>query len=813
MPLLALALTALSVLALQVSLTRLFSLVIWYHFAFLAIAVALLGFTAGGVLVQLRPSLREGDLDARMSTLCLMAALTTVLALALTSRIPFGVSVLESPTQFGYFLAMLAAVTVPFVLTGTVVAAVLSSYGTSAPVLYAADLAGSGLGCALSVLALDHLGGGAGAMVASATALALAAMAFASRSEGARGRRLAVTGAVVVGLAVLTGWARDPLHGPFYLPNAKIYPRIPKGDIYARRCDSTACVDLFRNPSHMGVWGLSRRYDLPLPRQVGVVIDAWALTSIFEAPRRMDGSVEWRHPVFEMLLPSFVHLLDRARGFVPRRMLVIGAGGGVDVRAALHFNVPIVEGVEINRNILRGVSQDFDHFAGGLYHHPRVRIVHAEGRHYLHRSTARYDVLQVSGVDTYAASQAGAFALSENFLYTVEAFKEYLGHLSPDGTLTMTRWLYRPDRHTIRLCTIADRAYRELSLGDAAARMVILGGGVREGPGDLSLLLARRRPFRDEELRAIRVLAAANGFDVLWAPDGGPGQEPFTRYFRTTDRDVFVQGYHYRIEPTTDDTPFFFEYNRFTRLLSSREWVFGAASGQTLLVVTFLLALLGGAFVLLLPPWLKRRRGGLGRGGLFTVREASTFLALGLGYIAVESVFVPKFSLFLGHPVHALSVVLFALLLSSGLGSALAARWVGSNRRRLTGVALAVALLLVLESLGLPRVFEATLAWPFTARCALAVGFIALPGVFMGMPFPTSLALGVRARAEATRAPWAAWAWVLNGYASVVGSVGAMIVAMAWGFTVVLFMAALCYALVAWLAWGASSRASVEPCG
>ncbi|MDB4932819.1 MAG: putative Spermidine synthase-like protein, partial [Myxococcaceae bacterium] len=157
--LLAIALTALSVLTLQVSLTRVFSLLIWYHFAFLAVAAALLGFTAGGLAVQLRPALREGDLDARMAKLCLAAAGATVLVLVVATRLPFEASVLASPAQFACFVALVAAVLVPFVLAGTVIAAVLSAHGTTAARLYAADLAGSGLGCGLSVLALDHLGG------------------------------------------------------------------------------------------------------------------------------------------------------------------------------------------------------------------------------------------------------------------------------------------------------------------------------------------------------------------------------------------------------------------------------------------------------------------------------------------------------------------------------------------------------------------------------------------------------------------------------------------------------------------------------
>jgi hypothetical protein len=369
----------------------------------------------------------------------------------------------------------------------------------------------------------------------------------------------------------------------------------------------------------------------------------------------------------------------------------------------------------------------------------------------------------------------------------------------------MTRWLYRPDRHTIRLCAIADAAYRALGLGDAGARTVILSTNAVNAPGDLSLLLARRTPFRPDELRAIRVLAAANGFSVVWSPDSPTTDNVFERYFRSPDRAAFVRDYHYRIEATTDDTPFFFEYNRFARLRSSREWVFGAASGQTLLVVTFLLALVGGALGLLLPPWLRRRREGAA-GPVMAGGEALTFLALGLGYIAVESVFVPKFTLFLGNPVHALSVVLFALLVSSGVGSALSARVVRGEPKRLAAVAAAVVALLVAEGVGLQRVFEAGLAWPFAARCALAVALIGAPGLLMGMPFPTSLALGAARRDENARGAWVAQAWVLNGYASVVGSVGAMIVAIAEGFTAVLAGAALCYAAVALVAFTAAGE-------
>ncbi|MDB4928489.1 MAG: putative Spermidine synthase, partial [Myxococcaceae bacterium] len=641
---------------------------------------------------------------------------------------------------------------------------------------------------------------GAGGVMTAAVGLALAALAFARRSTAWRTRGTRLAAVALVALVALTAWGRDPLHGPFYLPNAKLFPRIPRAFIASRSCDSTACVDLFLNPWHHGLWGISPAWRAPVPTQVGVVIDAWAITSIFEAGRRPDGGPELRHPIFEMLLASFSHLVDRARDFHPQRMLVIGAGGGVDVRAALHFGVPRIEGVELNRNIIAAVAGPFDAFAGGIYHHPAVHIAHAEGRHYLRRSPHRYDLIQLSGVDTYAASQAGAFALSENFLYTTEAFKEYLDHLTPDGTLTLTRWLYHPPRHTLRLCAIAVDAYRELGLGDAAERMVILSTNIPGSPLDLSLVLARRRPFRPDELRAIRALAAARGFLVIWSPDSTTRANEFERYFRAPDRAAFVRDYHYRIDPSTDDSPFFFEYNRFSRLRSSREFLFGAASGQTLLVVTFALSLVGGALLLFGLPWLVRRRRPepAPMGPAWTVY----FLALGLGYIAVETVFIPRFALFLGNPVYALSVVLFSLLLSSGVGAAFAPALTRQQPRRLAALALAVAAVLVLYRFGLQALFVAGLGLPLAARVAVAAALIALPGSLMGVAFPTGLTLGSAQHPEA-QGSWVARAWVLNGYASVVGSVGAMIAAMAGGFSTVLLLAALCYVIAAATAWRA----------
>jgi hypothetical protein len=761
---LGLAAACLGMLTLQVSVTRLFSLLVWYHFAFLAIALALLGFTAGGVLVHLHPQ-RYRD---RAGELCLYAAGAIVLSLVVCAHLPFGSSVVAGWDQIALFCAVIATVLVPFVLAGIVVSATLSAHPKHASKLYFADLVGSGLGCIVSLFAMDTFGGGAGGMLTAAIAFVAASIAF---TWGTPQRTRALI-ALPVGIALLL-LARDPLKGPFYLPNAKLYPRVPKPMIVSRTCTSLACVDLFQNPLHFGLWGMSQKYKGPLPDQVGVVIDAWAITSIVKSERG-----EMQHPALEALPPAVVHHFNRAMRKPPQDVLVIGTGGGLDVRTSLHFKAKHVDGVDINPTIVNAVKGPWSAFAGDLYHRPDVAITIAEGRHFLRASEKRWDLVQISGVDTYAASQAGAFALSENYLYTVEAFREYVTHLTDDGTLALTRWLYDPPRQTLRLVAIADQALRDLGLGDGAPRIVVIAAPNPDAAIDYSVVLVRRKPFTPAELEALHKIADAMAYKIVFTPDGKSPKNAFSDYFAATDKQAFFDAYPFRVEPTTDDAPFFFEHNRWSKLLSSRDAIFGAASGPLVLLVTFAIVLLLGAGLSVVAV----------RKTVFPALDVAYFIGLGLGYIAIELAFVPRFVLFLGHPSHALSVVLFAMLVASGIGSSFSAR-IATDGKRVAIVAGAVALLALAYPILLPRVFDACLRFPFAARVAIAMLLIALPAFLMGIPFPAALS---RRHPDTV-----ARAWVLNGVASVVASVGTMVLAISSGFAVVLGFAAACYALVA----------------
>lgn len=778
-------------ITLQLSLTRLFSLVVWYHFAFLAIAVAMLGLSLGGLYAARRARSVDASPPRDAAHGALLSAAAILLLLLALPRMPFSTSILASVGQFTLYLALVLMVLAPFTGIGFAISRVLgAAKAHESGAIYGADLAGSGLAGALSVVAMDQLGGGAGACAVAASLAAMAAVGFwtdGSVSDSAAekprwydDRRLAYLALVASVAYALV--ARDPLNPLVYARNAKVFPRVERAQTYERRCTSVACVDLFRNPLHLGMWG-REGVDRALPEQVGIVIDGWAITSIVEGPRG-DGATprDFRHPMFNRLPTAFAQQARVLSRNPTRNTLVIGAGGGLDVRAALHFGVQEVDAVEINPAIVGAVRGRFADFSGQLFNDPRVRLVLGEGRSVLERTSARYDLVQLSGVDTYAASQAGAFALTENYLYTVEAVRSYLDRLTPDGTLTLTRWLYHPDRQTIRLIATIDEATRSMGLGDGGARTVVVATPAPGSDMDFSMVLVQRRPFTADELRAARALAQAQGYRVVWSPDEpARAESPFREYFSSQNRRQWLSEYPYRIEPTTDDAPFFFEHTRLSKLLSSRDQILGAASGQLVLIVSVLVVALFGALIL----WAARKETAsdpLPKGATLY------FVLLGFAYLGVETAMIPRVTQFLGYPTYALTVVLSSLLVGSGVGSALSSRLALTPKRATIAAAITVSAAALLLPFILASASHASLA----ARIAVASLTVGLVGLVLGTPFPTGLATITEGRA-----PRALDAWVINGVASSVAGVLALIVAIERGFTAILWASAAAYALAA----------------
>ena len=757
------ALVSLATLVLELTLTRLFSATMFYHFAFLAISLALFGSGASGVFVYvLRPRLDE-ERTARLLALGSgLFSLTTVVALLVILAHPL------SPVRLGLStLRSLAwtygAAALPFFFAGCVITLAISAWARDISRLYLFDLAGGAVGCLVLVPALALLG-------AIDTVLLVAVLAALGGYLLSRRRWLLPVLAAALALLV------------FNVRTGRIALTRSKG-----LSEKRVVFSRWNSFSRVIVWSTGD------PDRLLIVIDSDAATDLFR-----DGSDLERHrDLGDRIEGLAYHLGGR------EKVLIIGPGGGVDVIVARLLGARDVTAVEVNP-LVRDVvmSEPFRSFSGRLYEQPGVRLVVAEGRSFLRRSDERYDLVVATMVDTWAATAAGAFALSENNLYTVEAFSDYLDRLAPDGILSMTRWYEDPPDQVLRLVSLGRAALAERGFADARGHFIVVRGGQRR---TIATVLLKTVPFTLREIGRAEDFARRLGLEVLYTPRTRPAND-LTRLVEAEDPAAMWSAYPSNIAPPTDDSPFFFQSVRLENVLSQRwtrgQWrrtnlgtlvLFGLV-GITLVVVT--------AFILG-PLLLVRRRldAGSRRG---RVPFLLYFAALGVGFIVVEVVLVQKCVLFLGHPAHALTVVLFAILLFSGLGSLLSGRLPPTSLApALRRVLVAVAALIGVAVVALPPIFYGLVHLATPWRVLVTVAVLAPLGLALGMPMPTGIRI-LHARAPEL----IPWAWGVNGAASVLGSVGAVALAMVWGFDVALLLAASVYLVALVLISSATALAS-----
>lgn len=756
------------VLAAQVSLTRLFSVIFWYHFGFLIISTSLLGFGIGGLVIRaMRERLEQIDAD-RVVTFG-TAASGPLLALALTiiTHNPFRpLAVHQSATDLLLLVAVSAAMLLPFVAMGATVLFILQRWSDSVDWLYGANLLGSGFGCLVAILLLDRFGGRTAYLLLAASLPLLAAWYAAPRSM--RDSMIAAG----LTLALLGTLAGAQTFYPLDTASKRI-ACLKDSQLVFTDWTSLSKVDICSgdqgNAASQGLWGLSQNNTHPLPTRLGVVIDYWAYTTILEHSEK-PGYYD-----FLDALPMYMayHWTDEPS------VLTIGAGGGMDVRAALEGGASEVDAVEINPSIFRAMTEDLSEYSGRIYRHPKVRSHLAEGRRFVESADRKWDVIQISGVDTHSATQAGAFALAENFLYTTEAMQTYLNHLEDDGILTLTRWYFPTEgkpRFSMRLFSLVVESLLEAGVEDPARHMVFFKSK------HFTVLLLKKKPITGAEVAAVDAKVKQYGYEFIHRPDRPVASDEFAifrEFLHSPDRDAFREAYPYDISPPTDDRPFFFEHRKLRDIYKTKRFI-GAEGLDGQMILAFLLfeMLIAGLAL----TWVSYR-----------IEDVSPrpigwlyFGAIGLGFMLVEVTLTQRLVLFLGHPVYALTIVLFTLLVSSGVGSALSSRIARSVPvpKLLFGVA---AVMVGWALVGTP-VLRMFIGAPTAIRVLVGVAMIAPAGVLMGTAFPEA----VRRLANSNESELGVyWAW--NGVASVTASVLAVIVAMTSGFATVMWIAAAAY--------------------
>lgn len=754
----AVAATSLATLLLELSLTRVFSVIYYYHFAFLAISIALFGLGAGGVLSYVVTAW-PGRLFNKLGALAALNAVAIVLCLWFLLARTGNMSTTE--LMAAYFVAA-----IPFLFAGTILSLVVAETIQRVDRVYFFDLIGAAGGCGLLIGLLNWIGG-PNTIIVAATLFAVCAAIWFHLGRHTIGRvACVVLGLLLVGLIT---W------------NAK-YPII----------DVTYAKGQLIKDEEFRQWNSFSRIALkPDGGMKSIIIDADAATGVanfnFEHLSAKDRFDLAYHG------PGFPYLLRPGA-----KTLVIGPGGGWDVSRALASGSRDITGVEINPIIADVIMRKkFPQYSNRLYFRPEVKIVIEDGRSFVRRSSQRFQVLQATLVDTWASTAAGAFALSENNLYTTEAFGDYLLHLTEDGVMAFTRWGFVPPRESLRVVSLAAAALRQLGENEPARNVIVLREDLEKLSkwGAQDTILISRHPFTATDIERVQQDSAVAKIQLVYFP-GTSENTPFRALLTAPDPNTFFEAYPFDVRPVSDDRPFFFytvqprDLWSFVRGASRANADYKVNKALPLLFGLVAISIVATIVILSLPPLLLGSRLPRSPGSMRTLLY---FLFIGAGYILIQVALIQKFVLFLGHPTYALTVIIFSMLVSSGAGSFMSKRLIRREVSRLGLVLIFIAGAILLLAAMVTPIVESGVALPFAVRVLISVLLISPVGFAMGTPFPTGLWLLERVMPASVR-----WAWAINAASSVMGSAAAMFLAIYLGLQLTLVIGGLFY-IAAWV--------------
>ncbi len=750
--------TSMAGLIVELALTRLFSVLFYYHFAFMAISVALLGLGAGGLFSYWIAG--DAPLDKlwrRLAALSGVNALVTVVALDVILHMQLAITTINAQTLVPLVIVYFSAL-VPFFFAGVILSLAIARSVDQAGAVYFADLGGAGLGGLLLIPLLNFLGG-PNTILFAALLWAAGAMLWSYLGSG-KWQRWAV---LPVAMAVLIG------------VNAR-----------AHFLDVKSAKGYLLNQEIFNKWNSFSRIGLSRQAEgLNIRIDADAATLVAETP--LTDKAYWSNEVNRYGM-GLAHRIEQQ--FHPgATTLVIGPGGGYDVARALSAGSRHVTGVEINpiivNDIMLGRALGANH---GLYQRPDVKIVIEDGRSYARRSPDHYGVIQATLVDTWASTAAGAFALTENNLYTVDAFREYIRHLDADGMISITRWEFEQPREALRLISLGIEALREEGASDPAQHFIVVCDGALSHEGARATMLLKRSSFTPSELAAVQADLKGSDMSLLYMPGKGISNA-FTEILQAPDVATYENSYPYDITPVWDNRPFFF-FNVRTgdvlKMWAGRESMdLKVNLGLLMLMALLAISAVAVAMFLVLPARLSARLPrvpGVNRWLMF-------FAAIGLAYILVEVAFIQKFVLFLGHPTYALTVAVFILLMSSGIGSF----WTRDFSDRELTIALprftmCAAMWIAILAAAVSPLLTALVSLPLAGRVVVAALLLMPAGFLMGTAFPSGLRLASLVSKDCLQ-----WAWAMNAATSVFGSLAAVFISIHMGIWQTMILGAVFY--------------------
>ncbi len=775
-------------LAYEILLMRLFSIIQWHHFAYMIISLALLGYAASGTFLALTQTWWSAHFRLAYVASAALFSVTAMLCFLLAQSVPFNaLEVIWDMRQPFWLLLIYLLLLLPFFFAANCICMTFGIYRDQLHRIYCVDLLGAGAG-AVGVIALLFV------LMPEQALWLISLLGLISAA------------AAVLELGLRHRWWIPLLACAVFLTLLKVEPKVSqfKGLSQALRVTGSTIVDQRSSPlgqlttvenpviPFRHAPGLSLNTPAEPMEQKAVFTDSDGLSVI----TRFKGSMQELEYLNWLSSALPYQLLDQPT------VLVLGAGGGVEVLQALSQDARQVDALELNPQMVELVNETFGDFSGRLFSHPRVRLHRREARGFIDSSNKAWDLIQLALLDSFNASSAGLYALNESYLYTVEAFGIFLDHLTPAGMLSVTRWIKLPPRDGLKLLATAIKALEQSGVHDPGRHLILIRSW------NTSTLLVAKQPITDKQISGLKEFSKTRWFDLAWYPGMAAVEANLYNQLREPwfhqgamallgpGREQFIANYKFNIQPATDDRPHFFRFLIWRSLpeillLRGRGGLPLLEQGYLVLVATLVQAVLVSLVMVLLPLVLARRR--KLAGGQIEWRALVYFLAVGLAFMLIEIAFIQKFILFLSHPLYAVAVVLSAFLVFAGLGSMAAGKWISGRHansiivRAVVGISVLTMLYLVM----LPILFHWLMPLNDIYRIVISAILIAPLAFLMGMPFPTGLS-----KLDAQMIPWA---WGVNGCASVIAAVLATMLAIHVGFNVVIVLSLALYILAALL--------------
>ncbi len=754
---LGLAVVSAASLLVEVTMTRIFSVSFFSHFAFLIISTALFGFGFSGVALSIFPFFKRINLNRALVIFSLLFSISTIITLKIVVEVPLRFSELkDNPLQYIYLAIYYISLAVPFFFNGVVVALILSRMPKKVNRLYFSNLIGAGIGCFL-IMPMVPGAGASGTVIFGAIMGAFAALFF-SRTIS---KKCIITSlCIIVLLALFLPFRETVFFVKVHELKRSFNVLEEEGKIEFSRWGPISRIDVAEYGLDKIIWidgGSNQGFMKPFDGEFYGM-----------EPSKRAGIVYFLKPDADVL--------------------IVGPCGGEEVLYALTHKPRSLIGVELDPVIVDIVQNEYNDFIGGIFNMPNVRLINDEGRSYIKRSTNKYDIIQQINNASPVAIASGAMNVSETYLITVDAFKEYIEHLKTDGYIFIRRW------GAVRLATVAVQAMEELGIENPENRIIILTDPLHKYGG--GQFYYKNGEFTPEEIELFNqwIEGSKGQLKGVYGPEGlNITHHEYELYKNLIETEGFIETYYKEtgidMSPVDDNRPFFNHFTKFGGYTDEEnlpEFIVSesSASDHSLVIILIEAALLSVIFIIL-PLYLFKRKGLKAKGKL---RFMGYFASLGMAFILIEIVFIQKFTLFMGNPTYSVTVVLFSLLTAAGIGSFISSRFANYPQKALLfiipGVVLISFLLLYLS----PAIFDIFLGYSTFARILVSVIMIFPLGIIMGMPFP----LGIRITDNVSK-DLIPWVWGINGYTTVIGSVLCVILALTFGFKAVIFIACSVY--------------------